>query len=70
MRSCSLRSFAGSRDYQDDTRNQSQPAKDGRNGDMFLFFRRGVNWANIQNFCLVGVTESLISQRQDAEHDK
>jgi hypothetical protein len=70
LRSISSRSLAGSSDHQNDTRYQSQPTKDRRNGDMFLLFRRGVNRANIKNFCLVGIAETLISQSQAAKHDQ
>ncbi len=55
-------------DDQDDTSDERQTARDGRNGNMLVLVRGGVDGADIQDFFLMGVGETLISEREAAEN--
>src|SRR5271165_5574911 len=62
--------FSGSRDEHDDPPEQCQSTEDGRNGNMFLLIRCGVNRANVQYFFPMGVIEALVGQCQGAKNNQ
>jgi hypothetical protein len=52
-----------------DSANQCEPAERWRNGDSVVFFGGGMDRADIKDFLLTGVIESLVGKRQSAQHD-
>ena len=62
--------FSGAGDDQKDSADQCKSTEDGREGDVFLPFRSGVNRAKINDFFPTGVVEALVSQRQSAKNDQ
>ena len=64
-----LRTFPGAQDDQDDSAEKDQAAKNGRNGNIVVFIRGGMDGADIQNFFPMGVGEPLVGERQAAENN-
>lgn len=70
FRSFVLRPFLAANNDQDNSSNQRQTAECRRNRNVLLIFPGRVDRPYIQNLFLMGVSESLIRQRQPAKNNQ
>ena len=70
FRSFELRTFFAAENDQDNSPDQRYPTEYRGDGNVFLIFPGGVDRADIQNLFLMGVSESLIPQRQPTQNNQ
>jgi hypothetical protein len=70
FRSFELRAFFAANDDQHNTADESQTTEHGGNPNMLLIFPGGVDWPDVQYLFLMGVSESLIGQRQTSKNNQ